>query len=174
MKFTTRSRYGVQVLLDIALHEEKGPVSLRDMSARLGVSAKYLEKLSRALREAGYLESIVGSRGGYILKTHVSAIRMGNVVFLLETGDTSIAVMAETDCPRKDACAVRSMWATAMNAMRDALNAVSLEDMLRDACYCPENPCGASSAYGILCAKQKDAEPMHIAPQPNVLEEKRL
>lgn len=157
MKFTTRSRYGAQVLLDIALHEENGPVSLRDTAARLNISVKYLEKLSRILREAGYLESIVGSRGGYRLNEHASAIRMGDVVFLLETGAQDVAAMEkDTSCPRKDTCVVRSIWAKAMRAMRDALNAVSLEDMLRDACFCPKDPCAASSTYGLLCKNPKE------------------
>lgn len=154
MKFTTRSRYGTQLLLDVALHEEKGPVSVRDTAARLNISTKYLEKLSRMLREAGYLESIVGSRGGYRLKVHASAVRMGDVIFLLETGAHDIAAIEnDTTCERKDECAVRSIWEKAVRAMRDALNAVSLEDMLRDACFCPEDPCVASSTYGLICGR---------------------
>ena len=154
MKFTTRSRYGTQLLLDIALHEEEGPVSLRDTAVRLCISIKYLEKLSKILREAGYLESIVGSRGGYRLNVHVSAIRMGDVIFLLEIGTHDVAAMEnDTTCERQNKCVVRSIWEKAMHAMRDSLNAISLEDMLRDACFCPENPCAASSTYGLICSK---------------------
>lgn len=154
MKFTTRSRYGTQLLLDIALHEEEGPVSLRDTAARLNVSVKRLEKLSRILRATGYLEGIVGSRGGYRLNVHVSAIRMGDVIFLLETGSHDISTMEdETTCARKDECVVRSIWEKAMHAMRDSLNAISLEDMLRYACFCPEDACAASSTYGLICSK---------------------
>jgi Rrf2 family protein len=160
MKFTTRSRYGTQILLEVALHEENGPVSLRDIAARLDVSVKYLEKLSKILKKAGYLESIVGSRGGYRLKVHPTAIRMGDVTFLLETGEyaATSSPHGETDCPRVDTCAIRSIWTNAIQAMRDTLNAVSLEDMMGDACFCPGKPCHASSTYGFLCSKPKKDE----------------
>ncbi|SBV93662.1 Protein rrf2 [uncultured delta proteobacterium] len=157
MKFTTRSRYGTQILLEVALHEEDGPVSLRDIAARLDVSVKYLEKLSKILREAGYLESIVGARGGYRLNVHPAAIRMGDVTFLLETGEhaVSASLHEDTDCSRVDNCVIRSIWTNAIQAMRDTLNTVSLEDMLGDACFCPGKPCHASSAYGFICSKLK-------------------
>lgn len=156
MKFTTRSRYGTQLLLDVALHEEEEPVSLPDSAARLGVSVKSLEKLSKVLREAGYLESVVGSRGGYRLGVHPAAIRMGDVTFLLETGELAPADALredDTDCPRKEICAMRSIWDNATRAMRDALNSVSLEELLRDACFCPGKPCHVSTAYGFLCSQ---------------------
>ena len=161
MKFTTRSRYGTQLLLDVALHEEDGPVSLRDISRRLGVSQKYLEKLSKVLREAGYLESIVGVHGGYRLNVHVAAVRMGDVIFLLETGAHTVEDTLSangTDCPREASCALRLIWDNAVRAMRDTLNAVSLEDMLGDACFCPGKPCSASTMYGFICSKTDNFE----------------
>ncbi len=141
MKFTTRSRYGTRMLLDVALHEEGGPVSLRDIAKRQHISMKYLEKLSSILRRAGYIESIAGSRGGYRLHRDASSILMGDVVFLLENGEQSVLTLDVPDnCERVDTCTTRSIWARALHAMRDTLNAVSLEDMLRDACFCPETP----------------------------------
>ena len=155
MKFTTRSRYGTRMLMDVALNEEDGPVSLRDIALRQEISLKYLEKLCRILREAGYLESLAGARGGYRLQVHPSAIRMGDVVFLLENGGTADDCDEERPCcDRSDACLTRSIWTKAVNAMRDSLNTVSLEDMLRDACFCPKNNCSASFA-------SPDAEPHH-------------
>ncbi len=160
MKFTTRSRYGTQMLLDVALHEKEEPVSLPDIALRLGVSVKYLEKLSKVLREAGYLESVVGSRGGYRLNVHPAAIRMGDLTFLLERGEHAApdASQDETDCPRKENCTVRTIWDNVMLAMRSALNTVSLEDLLRDVCFCPGKPCHASTAYGFSCPKTAAAQ----------------
>ena len=151
MKFTTRSRYGTQLLIDVALHEEDGPVSLRDVSERFGISVKYLEKISRALREAGYLESIAGARGGYRLKVHPSSIRMGDVAFLLETGEHSLASLKKdtSPCNCKNGCTIRNLWTRAIFAMRDELNTVSLEELLRDACFCPDTPCIARTVYGV-------------------------
>ena len=148
MKFTTRSRYGTRMLMDIALHEENGPVSLRDIAQRQHISSKYLEKLSSVLRRAGYIESITGSRGGYRLHMHASAIRMGDVIFLLENGEHPVETFnTPVGCARMESCTTRSIWTRAVLAMRDTLNAVSLEDMLRDACFCPENACIASPTY---------------------------
>lgn len=153
MKFTTRSRYGTRLLMDIALNEEEGPVSLRDIAQRLEVSQKYLEKLSRILREAGYIESMVGALGGYSLKVHPSAIRMGDVVFLLENGTHERGehpLNLPAFCDRKDTCITRNIWQRAIEAMRDTLNAISLEDMLRDACFCPPDGCEvAFSSLGV-------------------------
>jgi Rrf2 family protein len=146
MKFTTRSRYGTRLLMDIALSEKDGPVSLRDVSLRQDISMKYLEKLCRILRGAGYLESVAGAKGGYRLHVHPAAIRMGDVVFLLENGQTEEDCGDELKpcCDRLDACLTRSIWTRAVNAMRLTLNGVSLEDMLRDACFCPKNNCSVS------------------------------
>ena len=151
MKFTTRSRYGTQLLIDVGMHEADGPVSLRDVSERLGVSVKYLEKICRALREAGYLESVVGARGGYTLNAHASSIRMGDVVFLLETGDKKLTSLTTSlsSCPCGDGCSIRTLWIRALCAMRDELNTVTLESLLRDACFCPDTPCIASTVYGV-------------------------
>lgn len=160
MKFTTRSRYGIQILLDVALREEEGPVPLGDIASHLGVSVKYLEKLTKVLRKAGYLESVVGSRGGYWLNVHPTAIRMGDVTFLLEIGEHAASPLSplskdETDCTRLDTCVMRSIWDKAMRAIRDELNKISLEDMLKDACFCPGKPCSASIAYGFICSRAR-------------------
>jgi Rrf2 family protein len=147
MKFTTRSRYGTRLLMDIALHEAEGPVSLRDIAQRLEVSQKYLEKLSRILREAGYIESMVGALGGYSLKVHLTAICMGDVIFLLEAGEPRARPSQDNPlavCERRETCITRNIWNRAINAMRDTLNAISLEDMLRDACSCPTGGCEAA------------------------------
>ncbi len=148
MKFTTRSRYGTRLLMDVALNEENGPVPLRDIAERQHISAKYLEKLCTILRRGGYIESVAGPRGGYRLHMHASAIHMGDVIFLLENGDQAVEAFKTPDgCARKNTCATRSIWTRAVHAMRDTLNTVSLEDMLRDACFCPEDACIASPTY---------------------------
>lgn len=126
------------------MNEEKGPVSLRDVGLRHDISLKYLEKLSRVLRERGYLESVAGAQGGYRLKVHPSAIPMGDVVFLLENIYPDEACRSEDApcCERLDSCLTRNIWKRAIHAMFTTLNAITLEDLLRDACFCPKNNCG--------------------------------
>ena len=67
MKLTTRSRYGTRMMLDIALHCQDGPVRIQDIASRQGVSAKYLEKLIRKLKDGGFIKSKRGPRGGHSL-----------------------------------------------------------------------------------------------------------
>lgn len=143
MKFTTRSRYGATLLMDVAMNEEDGPVSLRDVGLRHDISLKYLEKLSRVLRERGYIESVAGAQGGYRLKVHPSAIPMGDVVFLLENIYEDEDCLAEESpcCERMGTCLTRTIWKRAIHAMFTTLNAITLEDLLRDACFCPKNNC---------------------------------
>ncbi len=80
MKLTTRSRYGTRMMLDIAMHCQEGPVRIQDIAARQGVSAKYLEKLIRKLKDGGFIKSKRGPRGGHCLAVAPTEISIGAVV----------------------------------------------------------------------------------------------
>ncbi len=86
MKLSTRSRYGTRMLLDIAENSNGRPVSVSEVSARLGVSVKYLEQLIRPLKRGGYLASVRGPKGGHMLTRRPEEITVGEVVRLLEGG----------------------------------------------------------------------------------------
>lgn len=137
MKLTTRSRYGTRMMLDIAQHCQDGPVRIQDIASRQGVSAKYLEKLIRKLKDAGYVKSKRGPRGGHSLAVPASSIPIGRVVHALE-GDASLVECrsGKNGCGRMDICLTRRLWQEAADAMYSRLNTFTLADLLRDAEAC--------------------------------------
>ena len=132
MKLTTRSRYGTRMILDMALHGQDGPVRIKDIAERQGVSVKYLEKLVRELKQAGFVRSRRGPRGGHELAMPLEAVTVGDIVRTLE-GELSL-VECDADpgrvCPRLDACLTREVWAEASRAMLKALDAITLADLV--------------------------------------------
>ena len=140
MRLTTRSRYGTRMLLDIAQHCESGPVRIQDIADRQGVSAKYLEKLIRKLKDVGFIKSKRGPKGGHSLALPASDILIGEVVHALE-GDGSLVEcrVGKEDCERLDVCQTRRFWTEAADAMYAHLNSITLTDLLADAEKC-SNP----------------------------------
>lgn len=137
MRLTTRSRYGTRMALDIAQHCDKGLVRIQDIADRQGVSVKYLEKLIRKLKDAGYVKSKRGPRGGHTLARPATEIPMGEVVRVLEGDDTLVDCRTgKTDCNRLDACLTRRLWCEAAEAMYERLNSFTLADMMEDAAQC--------------------------------------
>ncbi|MBW1813333.1 MAG: Rrf2 family transcriptional regulator, partial [Deltaproteobacteria bacterium] len=88
MRLTTKSRYGTRLLLDLAIYSKKKPVRLSDVSKRQGISLKYLEKLIRNLKQAGYVKSIRGPYGGYMLAKPTKEISVGDIVRIMEDSQT--------------------------------------------------------------------------------------
>lgn len=137
MRLTTRSRYGTRMALDIAQHCGDGLVRIQDIADRQGVSVKYLEKLIRKLKDAGYVKSKRGPRGGHTLARPASEIPMGEVVRVLEGDDTLVECRSgKSDCSRLDVCLTRRLWCEAAEAMYERLNSITLADMMEDAAKC--------------------------------------
>ena len=139
MRLTTRSRYGTRMVLDIAQHCENGPVRIQDIADRQGVSAKYLEKLIRKLKDVGFIKSKRGPRGGHSLARPATEIPIGEVVHALE-GDGSLVECrtGKEDCSRLEVCLTRRLWREASDAMYARLNSITLADLLADAEQCSD------------------------------------
>ena len=137
MKLTTRSRYGTRMMIDIAQNCEDGPVRIQDIAERQGVSAKYLEKLIRKLKEIGFIKSKRGPHGGHSLAVPAEEITIGRVVYALEGDGSLVECHSEKkDCDRIDACLTRRLWQEAADAMYARLNTFTLADLLNDAIEC--------------------------------------
>ncbi|MEW6181857.1 MAG: Rrf2 family transcriptional regulator [Bacillota bacterium] len=132
MKLSTRIRYGVRALMDIAAHSASGPVSLKDVSRRQLISEQYLEQLILPLKGAGMVQSVRGARGGFQLRKHASDILMSEIVEILD-GKTVLTdcLYNEQVCLRVDCCAARDLWQEANQAFWSVLSSVTLVDMLR-------------------------------------------
>lgn len=131
MKLTTRSRYGTRMMLDMARYGKNGPVRIKDIAERQGVSIKYLEKLVRELKQAGFVKSRRGPRGGHELARPLTEITVGDIVRVLE-GDLTLVECCDDgkDCPRMEGCPTRAVWIEAARAMHASLDAVNLADLL--------------------------------------------
>lgn len=137
MRLTTKGRYGMRLVLDIAQHEGNGPVSINEISQRQGVSAKYLERLVGDLRRAGFVRSQRGRDGGHMLALPAEGITVGAIVRALE-GDSFLLACCKNrhTCERSGSCLTRAIWIAADQAMYEKLNSVSVRNILDDSRKC--------------------------------------
>ena len=131
MKLSTRSRYGTRMLLDLAQHYNQGPVQLGEIAKRQNISLKYLEQIIIPLKKAHYVASVRGPKGGHMLAKPPELITVGEIVALLEEGDSLVECAEHAElCERSPDCPTRLIWQEAAQAMFDKLKAISLADLL--------------------------------------------
>ena len=131
MKLSTRSRYGTRMILDLAQHYGKGAVQLGEIANRQNISLKYLEQIIRPLKQAGFVKSFRGAKGGHILNKPPEEVTVGEVVSVLEGGKTLVNCDQEPEvCNRVDSCVTRYIWMEAAAAMYDRLAAITFADLL--------------------------------------------
>ena len=118
MRLTTRTRYGTRLLLDIALHAAGGPVPSKDSAEREEISLKYLEKLIKILKEAGYIKGKRGPHGGNTLTRAPEELSLGVIAEVLDGEESVHECERNVDtCPRAAVCLRRSIWDDASRAM---------------------------------------------------------
>lgn len=132
MRLSTRGRYGTRAMLDVALHNNQGPVHLKDIAARQQLSKKYLEHLISRLEGAGLLRSARGPGGGISLARPPSEIRLSEILETLE-GPTALVECVDNPerCARSSSCATRDVWMEIGQLMGDFLESKTLEDLCR-------------------------------------------
>jgi len=131
MKLSTRTRYGIRAIIELAQHEGKRPLQLKLIAERQGISVKYLEQLMSLLRASGFVRSIRGSKGGYILARAPEQIKLSEVFRCLE-GPVTTAECTENEdyCERAADCAAREVWVRVEEAIQRVLNSISLADLV--------------------------------------------
>ena len=137
MRLSTRGRYGVRAMFDLALHYGKGPTPLKDVSRRQEISANYLEQLFVHLRREGLVEGTRGPRGGFFLTRKPSRIKIGDVIRAIE-GPISLVSCGDPkvkkeECHRADTCITRLLWKKTSKKLAEILDAVTLEDLCKEA-----------------------------------------
>ncbi len=132
MKLSTRARYGLRALLDIAVHESGAPVRLREIARRQNVSLSYLEHIVGPLISSGILRSSRGIHGGVSLTRRPWDISVREAVTTLE-GDmvATDCVRDAAVCPRSQTCATRGLWVELTEAMEEVLGMRTLADLMR-------------------------------------------
>jgi len=131
MKLSTKGRYGVRALLDLALHQDEGLVPLKDIARRQEFSLPYLEHLVAPLITAGLVKSTRGARGGVLLLKPPSDVKLSEVVQILEGSIAPVdCVNNPALCHRAASCVTRDIWIEMKRAMSRVLDSTTLQDLV--------------------------------------------
>lgn len=137
MRTSTKGRYGVRAMVDLARHQGQEPVPLKDIAERQGISDHYLEQLFSSLRKAGLVRSVRGTRGGYELVSDPSSVTVGDILRVLEgpIGPTDCGEDEDssTYCDRGDVCATRLLWRRLHDAIVSVVDGTTLADLVEEA-----------------------------------------
>ncbi|MDO4475925.1 MAG: Rrf2 family transcriptional regulator [Lachnospiraceae bacterium] len=142
MKLSTRSKYGLKALIDIAVHSPEGPVPVSDIAVRQGVSEAYLEQLVAKLKKAGMITSQRGAQGGYRLARDAAQISVGDVLRALE-GDLDAVVCSgiSGECSGSENCVSKTVWKKINDAISTAVDEISLESLAQESAAKSQTVC---------------------------------
>lgn len=131
MKLSTRTRYGIRAILELAENDDKRPLQLRIIAQHQDISIKYLEQLMAILRSAGFVRSIRGAKGGYMLAKPPNQIKLSDVFDCLEGYVTTVECVEDKKyCERADDCIVRQVWTQVQEAIRNVLLSITVQDLV--------------------------------------------
>ena len=131
MKLSTRTRYAVRAIIELAQNGNNKPLQLKIIAQRQDISVKYLEQLMAILRSSGFVRSIRGSKGGYVLAKAPNQIKLNEVLHRLEGTVTTVECVENEDyCSRSADCASRYLWVQVEQAIEKVLEAITLQDLV--------------------------------------------
>ncbi len=132
MKLSTKGRYGVKAMVDLAINQGEDPVSIKSISQRQNISEYYLEQLFAPLRRAEIIRSIRGAQGGYLLNRDPETVTVLEIMNILE-GPIEISDCVETgECTNIDCCATRTVWVKLKDAINGVMENITLQDIVDD------------------------------------------
>ncbi len=130
MRLTTKGRYAVTAMLDIALHRQHGPISVVDIAERQGISAAYLEQLLAKLKKAGLLQSVRGPGGGYQAGRALDEISMSHIINAVGDGVDATRCHGSGDCQDGHMCLTHDLWTDLSGEIDSFLTGISLADLV--------------------------------------------
>lgn len=130
MRLTTKGRYAVTAMLDLAYHGEKKPVTLTDIAKRQEISLSYLEQLFARLRRSGMVEGVRGPGGGYQLSKDISKISIAEIISAVDETIDSTRCGGNANCHNNQPCLTHDLWMGLSDQIRQYLNSISLRDVL--------------------------------------------
>lgn len=130
MKLTTKGRYAVTAMLDLALHYESGSVTLADIARRQGISLSYLEQLFAKLRRGGLVESVRGPGGGYNLSRPPAGISVAEIIIAINESIDATRCGGERNCQGDEPCLTHQLWEDLSMRIYDFLSGITLADLL--------------------------------------------
>ena len=133
MKLSTRSRYGIHAMYDLARCAAGEPQSIKAIAERQSIPEAYLEQLISPLRKSGLVKSVRGAQGGYLLARPPEAITVGEVMRALEGDLNLVDCLAEEDaCERACACATRIVWRRVNDGLKQIVDSITLREIIDD------------------------------------------
>jgi Rrf2 family protein len=131
MKLSTRTRYAVRAMIELAQNEANRPLQLKIIAKRQDISVKYLEQLMAILRSAGLIRSVRGSKGGYVLARPPNQVRLSDILHCLEGPVTTVECVEDSNyCVRAAECAARQIWTKVQQAIEEVLQSITLQDVV--------------------------------------------
>ena len=130
MKLTTKGRYAVTAMLDLALHYQKGAVTLAEIAKRQGISLSYLEQLFARLRRSGLVDSVRGPGGGYTLATEPSKISVVEIIQAINENIDARRCSGEKNCHGDETCLTHQLWEDLSERIHTFLSGITLADLV--------------------------------------------
>jgi len=130
MRLTTKGRYAVTAMLDLAIHRDQGPITLSDISSRQGISLSYLEQLFSKLRRNGLVDSARGPGGGYRLSRAASEIAVAEVITAVDESVDATRCKGEKNCQDAHACLTHELWSELSQQILDFLGSITLAQVI--------------------------------------------
>ena len=134
MKISTKGRYGLRAIVDLAVYSKGGYTALNSIAERQGISEKYLEQVFNALKKAGMVKSVKGSRGGYILACDSATTTVGEVLRVLE-GELSVVEPLNQEADQQDVMEKfleKNVWSKINISINNVLNSLTIEDLVNE------------------------------------------
>jgi Rrf2 family transcriptional regulator, iron-sulfur cluster assembly transcription factor len=150
MRLTTKGRYAVTAMLDLAIHNDRGPISLADISNRQGISLSYLEQLFARLRKQGLVVSTRGPGGGYTLSRSASDTPIADVIAAVDEKLDTTRCGGAGDCHNSQRCLTHDLWTDLSDQIRQFLTNITLADVM------------ARNGVKEVAARQEEQTPQRI------------
>lgn len=135
MKLSTKGRYGLRALIDLAQYSEDAPVSISSIAARQEISERYLEQLMSLLKKAGFVKSIRGAGGGYVLAKAAADISVGDILRALEGSLEPVecgAYHPEMGCQTADRCVTKYVWKKINESINRTVDEIKLDQLVNE------------------------------------------
>ena len=132
MKLSTKGRYAVTAMMDLAIHDRDGPVTLADISSCQGISLSYLEQLFARLRQSGLVEGVRGPGGGYRLGKPSNQISVADIISAVDETIDSTRCKGSEDCDKGERCLTHHLWNDLSERLYDFLNDITLSEFIKN------------------------------------------
>lgn len=138
MRISTKGRYALRIMLDLAQHSEQGPISLREVSERQNITPKYMESIMSLLLRANLVQSLRGKAGGYQLTRKPSEYHLYEILNTAEKGLAPVHCLSmnENDCPIRKTCLTVPVWEGLHKVIEDYLTSITLQDLIDQGVTC--------------------------------------